>query len=91
MKTILNVKTDKEVKIRAQKIASEIGVPLSTVVNSFLRQFIRDGKVTFSTYEKPSAYLEHIIKDAQNDLASGAVFGPFDSVDALMSNLRVRK
>ena len=46
--TILNIKTDKKLKAEAQKIAGEIGVPLSTVINAFLKQFVRDKEITFS-------------------------------------------
>ena len=34
MQTILNIKTDKKLKENAKKIANNIGVPLSTVINS---------------------------------------------------------
>ncbi len=40
--TILNIKTDKKLKADAQKVAAELGVPLTTVMNSFLKQFVRD-------------------------------------------------
>lgn len=88
MKTILNIKTDKDIKLEAQKTASELGVPLSVVVNSFLKQFVRDKKVTFSTYAKPSPYLRKVVAEATEDLQSGKAIGPFDSVSALMKSLR---
>lgn len=44
MKTILNIKVDKEAKEKAKKIAKQMGVPLSTVMNAYLRKFIRDKK-----------------------------------------------
>ena len=45
METILNIKTKKDLKEKAQNLASELGVPLTTVVNSYLRQFIRERKL----------------------------------------------
>jgi DNA-damage-inducible protein J len=45
MQTILNIKTQKDLKEEAQSLASELGVPLTTVVNSYLRQFIRERKL----------------------------------------------
>ena len=48
MKTLLNVKTDKDVKEKAQKIAKGIGLPLSSVINAYLKEFIRSKEVTFS-------------------------------------------
>lgn len=88
MKTILNVKTDIDVKKKAQETASELGLPLSTIVNVFLKQFIRDKKVTFSAYTEPSNYLKKILERAEKDLMSGNVEGPFDSVDSLMKGLK---
>ena len=41
MKTILNVKVDKEEKEKAKQIALQMGVPLSTIINAHLREFIR--------------------------------------------------
>ncbi len=48
MKTVLNVKTDKDVKESAQLLAKHIGIPLSTVVNAYLKEFIASGEVRFS-------------------------------------------
>ncbi|MEK7664880.1 MAG: DUF6364 family protein [Patescibacteria group bacterium] len=41
VKTILNVKVDKKEKEKAKQIASQMGVPLSTIINAHLREFIR--------------------------------------------------
>ncbi|HCC59798.1 MAG: hypothetical protein A2402_00195 [Candidatus Staskawiczbacteria bacterium RIFOXYC1_FULL_37_43] len=48
MKTILNVKVDKAEKAKAKKIAAQMGVPLSTIVNAHLREFIRTRKFSVS-------------------------------------------
>src|SRR3989338_10390339 len=48
MKTIINIKADREVKIKAQKTAKQLGVPLSLVINNYLRDFIRTKEVRFS-------------------------------------------
>ena len=76
-KTILNVKTEKKVKKAAQRAADEIGVPLSTVVNAFLRQFARDREVTFSSRPmRMSPYLEKLVAAARRDLAHGKNVSP---------------
>jgi len=46
MKTVLNVKTDKEVKEKAQALAKHMGIPLSTIVNAHLKAFIESGEFT---------------------------------------------
>ncbi len=48
MKTVLNVKTDVEVKEKAQELAAYLGVPLSTVVNAYLKEFIHTGEFKLS-------------------------------------------
>ena len=88
MKTILNIKTDVEVKKETQEIAKELGLPVSTIINTFLRQFIRDKKVTFSTFTEPSNYLKKIINEAEINLTKGDVEGPFVSTNALMNSLK---
>ena len=46
MKTVLNVKTDKDVKEKAQALAKHMGIPLSTIVNAHLKAFIASGEFT---------------------------------------------
>ena len=76
--TILTVKTDKQLKSEAKKVAEELGVPLSTVVNAFLKQFVRDKEVTFSASEYcPTPYLASVIKEAQAEYDAGGSIGPF--------------
>lgn len=77
-KTILNVKTDKDVKERAQILAKELGLPLSTVVNAFLKQFIREKTVAFSSGYTMTPYLERVIEKAEADRKIGKnMAGPF--------------
>jgi addiction module RelB/DinJ family antitoxin len=51
MKTVLNVKTDVDVKERAKSLADHLGIPLSTVVNAYLKDFIETG--TFKVSREP--------------------------------------
>ena len=51
-KTVMNVKVDEEIKEKARALADELGLPLSTIVNANLREFVRSGEVTFSREPK---------------------------------------
>ena len=44
---------EKTLRDDAKKAAEEVGVPLTTVVNGMLRQFVRDKEITFSAYPMP--------------------------------------
>ncbi len=43
--TTLTIKTPRKLRDEAKKTAQEIGVPLTTVVNSMLKQFVRDQRL----------------------------------------------
>ena len=87
MKTILNIKTDKTVKIAAKKVAEELGMPLGTIVNAFLRQLGRDKEISFSAPYKPTKYLEKIIAEAESEFKSNKTTGKFFTVKELRAEL----
>ena len=87
--TILNVKTDKKLKADAQKVSAELGVPLSTVVNAFLKQFVRDKEITLSANQyRPTPYLESILNQAQKEYEAGDFVGPFKTGKDFIAHLR---
>jgi DNA-damage-inducible protein J len=87
MYTVLTVKTNKELKEAAQSVAKELGIPLSTAVNAFLKQFVRDRKLELSDTLTPSPYLERCIKEAEEEFKAGKCHGPFHTVEEVMADL----
>ena len=47
MKTMINIKADKEVKESAQRVAAELGLPLSTVINAYLKELSERSSVFY--------------------------------------------
>lgn len=45
--TNLNIRTDKDIKLAAEKIFEELGLNMTTAVNIFLRQSIRENGIPF--------------------------------------------
>lgn len=89
MKTLINIKTDREVKISAQKLAKELGLSLSAVVNAYLKQFVRSQAVDFSVAPQMTPKLEKLLDQVEYDLARGKnISGPFDSVDEFVKSLK---
>ena len=76
MKTMINIKADKEVKENAQKVASELGMPLSTVINAFLKDFVRSRSISFSATPKMTPYLEKILGVVENDIKNNRNMSP---------------
>ncbi len=68
MKTLLNIKIDPLVKNQAQQTARELGLPLSTIINAFLKQFVRTKEVYFSTIPTMSSALERLLGKVEQDI-----------------------
>ena len=89
MKTVLNVKTDKEVKERAQALAKHLGVPLSTVVNSYLKEFVRSGEFTLSSEPRLKPEVAKRIEKAIEESKDGKGLSPaFDNAKDAIAWLR---
>lgn len=63
----MSIKTDKEVKEGAQEVAREIGVPLSIIINAYLKEFILTRQVRLVAPPKMTPHLERIIQKAEKD------------------------
>ena len=72
---IVNVKTDPATKRKAQSVARELGIPLSTVLNESLKQFIREKRVVFEAEELKPEIGREIIK-ASKDYQEGKNISP---------------
>lgn len=79
MKTaVINIKTDADIKSSAQKIAANMGLNLSTVLNGYLRQFIREEKLEFTPVYKLTKVAEKRALKAVSDYQQGKnTYGPF--------------
>lgn len=66
-KTVLNIKTDKKVKEEAQKAAKELGLPLSTIVNAWLRELAREKRVVFSVPPTPNTRLQKLLRKIREE------------------------
>jgi len=85
---MINVKTDRDVKVKAQKIAKEMGLPLSTVINAYLREFVRDEKVTFSLKTQLRPEVVKLLKKASADFKKGKNHSPiFTDPDEMLNYL----
>lgn len=69
---VVTTKIDPQTKKEAQKTAEALGMPLSTIIKAFLKQFVRTQSLTFSLYdEEPSEFLKNIIQKAEEDYKKG--------------------
>lgn len=45
--SIITVRVDAETKKEAEALFAELGLPMSTAINIFLKQAVREGKIPF--------------------------------------------
>lgn len=84
---IVNVKVDPRVKKEAQRLAEDLGLSLSGLINAYLKQIIRTKTVSFSTAaEEPSEYLINALKESREDIKAGRVVS-FDNPDDALAFL----
>ena len=88
MKTTVMFKTDKKRKETAQKIAKNMGIPFSAVMNRLMDGFIEQKRITFSeeSYE-PTPYLKRLLDQGEKDLKTGKNIEYFSSLEELMADL----
>lgn len=75
-KTTINIKADKEVKEGAQKVARELGLPLSVVINAYLKQFIRTKEVHFSVEGKLKPEVKRRLDRLEKEARAGENISP---------------
>lgn len=79
---IINIKTDSLVKKRAQKRAKQLGLSLSGVINSHLREFIASKNFHAELgREEPSEWLKQELKASREDEKAGRVSPGFDNAE----------
>lgn len=76
MKTVITLKADKQVKESAQRVASELGLTLSAVVNASLKQFVREKAIHLSVAPRMTPKLEKIAAQARKDYKAGKNISP---------------
>ncbi len=87
--TVINVKTPKLLKKQAQQLADELGVPLTTVINVQLKQFVRDRMLHIEADLHPTPYLKKVIDRAEKDWSAGRNYsGPFTTAEEIEDHLR---
>lgn len=88
MNTTLVIKTNKNLRDEAKAVSAELGVPLTTVMNAMLKQFVREKKISLSVDPRPTksklALFENISREINRK--SGK---KFSDVEKLIAHLKI--
>ncbi len=76
MKTMLNIKTDVKIKKEAQKTAKVLGLPLSVIINRYLKEFVHERRVEFSEPLIPNKKTQKLLAKIEKDIKAGRNISP---------------
>lgn len=83
-KTILNVKINKDLKKLAQKVAQDLGLPLSVIVNSYLKKLVNERRIEFVAPLIPNKKTQKLLTEIEKDIDEGKnLYGPFDTAEEM--------
>jgi addiction module RelB/DinJ family antitoxin len=88
MNTVISVRTDKDIKNEAAKVAKSVGLSLSTLINSYLRQIVATRRIELYAPEPMTPKLEGLIAKVEAELASGKVSKKFSSAEDFLTDLK---
>ncbi len=79
---VINIRVDPNVKTQFQKVADELGLGVSSLLNALMRQVIRTKRVELEVRpEIPNAYMIKMLKESEEDIKNGRVSPSFDNAD----------
>lgn len=81
--SIINLKTDPELKKEAAKTADMLGISLSAVLNNELKRFVVEKSVLFEVPEVPNAKTTKELSDSKKEIESGNYYKFKDNKESL--------
>ena len=88
MNTVISVKIDKDLKEAAQEVAKSIGIPLSTLINTYLRQVVATRRVELYAPEQMTSKLEGLIAEVESEIERGEVSKSYDNATDFIKALK---
>lgn len=87
--TNLNIRTDKEIKVQAEEIFSELGLNMTTAINMFLRTAIREHGIPFELkVDVPNDVTVAAIEEGRRMMSDPSA-PRYSSIEALKEALEV--
>lgn len=73
---IINIRSDPVLKREASTAAARLGLPLGTILNNYLRQFVRERRVVFEEGLTPNKATARRLLAAEKNIAEGKNLSP---------------
>ena len=89
METTMVIKTNKKLRNEARAVAGDLGIPLTTVMNAFLKQFVRDKRFAVSADAMPTKAKLELWDAISGEMDMGMNVKSFSDVKDLIKDLRL--
>lgn len=89
MNTTLTIKTQRGLRDEARRTAEELGVPLTTVVNALLRQFVRERELTVAADPRPTRAKIALWEKISEQMDKGKGVQTLTDIEDLLADLRL--
>jgi addiction module RelB/DinJ family antitoxin len=87
MQTTVIFKTDKKLKLAAQATAKRMGIPFSSVLNGFMKEFVKTQKITFEGKPlKLTPYAEKLMDETEKEFKEGKL-QVFNSIEEAFADI----
>ena len=87
-KTSMNIRMDEDIKRQAQHLFAEFGLDMTTAINMFLRQAIRERRIPFELkLNVPNAETRAAIEEIQQMKKNPSMGKAYTDVDEMMQDL----
>lgn len=81
----INIRTDLETKKEAEQLFEEFGLSMTSAINVFLKQVIREKRIPFEIgYENPNEITANVLKEAEEGKNLSPVY---ESIEEMMDSL----
>ena len=86
----VTIKIDADLKQEAQKLAKNLGLSLSAIVENKLRQAVRERRIVFEEEPAPNARTAKLLRDIEEDIRAGRNLSkPTHNYDELAAELNI--
>ena len=81
---VINIKTDPKLKKDVKQVAHELGLPVGTIINAYMRDLVRERRVVFSTPPALNRRTQRLLRSIDRDIHAGKnADGPFSPQEAV--------
>lgn len=81
---VINIKTDPKLKKEVKTVAKELGLPVGTILNAYMRELVRERRVVFSAPPELNQRTRRLLRNVDKDIRAGKnVDGPFSVTEAI--------